>query len=201
MKKIILSGAVCLLLSTAAIAEESKWYMGANIGQNKADSGIEAGTSSLDEKDTAWKIYGGYNFNQYFGLEIFYADLGEMSLKGNNGDTFSYAGTSYSFTANNASVVTEAESFGISAVASYPVHKYFEPFAKLGLHRYDLKSTVTASSLSSSSVSEDGTDLTYGLGFKIPVGKKVSFVAEWERFEFDDSRESDFISAGLIYKF
>lgn len=201
MKRIILSSAVCLLLSTSIMADENKWYMGANIGQNKADSGIDAGTASLDEKDTAWKVYGGYNFSQYFALEMFYADLGEMSLKGNNGDTFSLGGTSYSFIANNASVVTDAQSFGLNVVGSYPLHKYFEPFAKIGLHRYDIESTVSGSNLSTTSVSDDGTDIIYGLGFKIPVGKKVSFVAEWERFEFNEDRESDFLSMGLIYKF
>lgn len=201
MKKILLSGTVGLLLASSVYAADNNWYMGASIGQNKGDSEVTAGTASLDETDTAWKIYGGYNFNKYFALELFYADLGELSLKGNNGDTFSYKGTAYSFTANNASLTTEVESVGLNVLATYPVHKHFEPFAKLGLHRYDVESTVTASSISSSSVSDDGTDLLYGLGFKIPITESISVIAEWENYEFGDYGSSDFISAGLIYKF
>ena len=33
----------------------------------------------IDENDHGWKIYTGYNFNQYFGIEGGYYDLGELS--------------------------------------------------------------------------------------------------------------------------
>lgn len=202
MKKVIISTVLSLTLCSSLMAnDENKWYMGASIGQVEADTEINAGTASLDEDDTAWKVFGGYKFNQYFATELFYTDLGESSLKGDNGDTFSTGGTNYVFTADSASIVTEAKTIGISVVASYPVHKYFEPFAKVGVHRWDIDLTVGASTLGSSSTSDDGTDIMYGVGFDIPINESFAIRAEWERYDLDEYNEGDFLSAGLMYRF
>lgn len=202
MKRILLSTVLSFALCGSLLAsDENRWYMGASIGQSEADTEISAETASLDEDDTAWKIFGGYKFNQYFATEFFYADLGEASLTGDNGDTFSTGGTDYAFTADGASIVTDAKTIGISIVGSYPVYQYFEPFAKVGFHRWDIDFEVGASTLGSASTSDDGTDIMYGLGFDIPINDNFVVRAEWERYELDEYNEGDFLSAGLIYKF
>jgi hypothetical protein len=37
---------------------------------------------SMEDTDTAWKLYAGYWFNAHFGLELSYADLGEGCTTG-----------------------------------------------------------------------------------------------------------------------
>lgn len=209
MKKIILTTGLGLLLSSSLFAsEENKFYAGFNIGKAEANTTVNIGTATLDEKDTAWKVYSGYKFNNYFSAELFYADLGEGSLSGNNGDTFTYSGTTYNFIVDGASIATESKSLGLNFVASYPINKYFEPFAKIGIHRWDVDMSVGASTIPTSSASDKGTDLVYGAGFDIPISKNLMFRAEWERFEMDPSlqgiktmEEIEFLSVGIAYKF
>src|SRR4051812_20638881 len=51
-------------------------YVGGAVGASKFGSCAGSGVLfSCDRRDTAWKVYGGGNFNQTFGLEIGYLDL------------------------------------------------------------------------------------------------------------------------------
>src|SRR6476619_1304874 len=60
-----------------ANAQDHHMYMGAGVGQSKVNEG------SYDDRDTAFSVFGGYDFNQYFSVEAGYADLG--NLKSNVG--------------------------------------------------------------------------------------------------------------------
>jgi OmpA-OmpF porin, OOP family len=94
---------------------DSGWYLGANIGQSRSDIDNERitqnllqgglSTASFDEndRDTGFKLLGGYQFNRYMAIEGGYFDLGkfdftvqtlplgtltgEIKLKGINADT------------------------------------------------------------------------------------------------------------------
>src|SRR3546814_1380705 len=56
----------------AQAAEEPGFYLGAGAGQSFVDE------TGYDDEDTAFSAFGGYQFNQWFGLEAGYADLGEL---------------------------------------------------------------------------------------------------------------------------
>src|SRR4051794_41965837 len=76
---------LALGLSTALVAlpAAAQFYVGAGVGQSKAKDfcGGGGGFDSCDDKDKAWKVYGGYAFSPYFAAEIGYNDLGRV--KGN----------------------------------------------------------------------------------------------------------------------
>src|SRR6267143_1528389 len=50
---------------------------GGTVGQAEFKDGCR-GLAGCDNKDTAWRILGGYQFNRYFAAELGY-DLGEVS--------------------------------------------------------------------------------------------------------------------------
>ena len=70
---------VSLAFGAAAHAEVTPgFYVGASIGQGT----VKVDSVDFDESDTAFKVFGGYSFNQHFAIELAYFDGGdaEMSL-------------------------------------------------------------------------------------------------------------------------
>src|SRR5476649_1369415 len=75
-----------------ALADDSGWYTGANIGRSQAkidDARITSGllgagfgTTGISDRDrdTGYKLFGGYQFNRNFALEGGYFDLGKFSF-------------------------------------------------------------------------------------------------------------------------
>src|SRR4051812_21373035 len=56
---------------------ELGFYAGASVGQSKSDCGGSSG--SCDDKDTAYRIFGGYKFHPNIAVEGGYSPLGETS--------------------------------------------------------------------------------------------------------------------------
>jgi len=54
-------------------------YVGASAGKSEADIPCPAATT-CDDKDTAWKVYGGMEVNEYLSMEVGYADLGKTTF-------------------------------------------------------------------------------------------------------------------------
>jgi OmpA-OmpF porin, OOP family len=90
----ILSGAVLAALTAAsAAAQESPYfYAGGGVGRSRANfdenqitanllgGGLTTTGISQHERDTAYKFFGGYQFNRYFGLEAGYFNLGKFGF-------------------------------------------------------------------------------------------------------------------------
>ncbi len=202
MKLLGLSMVACLGLSLTAQAEDfsPKFYMGLGLGKTSTDTGVKAatGTAKLDEDDAGYKLYGGVQLNKYLSIEGFYADLGDATLSGNNGDTFAYKGTTYTFTASGK-IGISATSIGIAPVVGYDVNDWFRPFAKVGLHRWKMDANV-ATNAGSASLAASGTDFMAGLGADFAVTDNISIRAEAERFSMDIS-DVDLLSVGVSYRF
>lgn len=184
-----------------ANAADLKWYAGAGVGSSSIDTGVSAltGTASLDEDDTGFKLFGGYRLTKNISIEGFYSDFGEASLTGNNGDTFTYGGAVYTFTANNVKVTAEGTALGVAGVFNMPLSKDFSAHAKLGLMHWDADGTVTADA-GSAALSDDGTDIYYGLGATYNFTKNIGVAVELERYDFDNE-DVDLISANFVYSF
>ena len=82
---------LCALVSqfsvTAAIAEQvdedkqRSWYLGAGFGITELDPDTnDTGYSVSDERDTGFKLFGGYDYSDTLTLEGFYADMGSAQL-------------------------------------------------------------------------------------------------------------------------
>ena len=209
MKKVILILVCFIFLTGIAIAQETKWYFGAGYGLSDVDTGVSGltGTATLDEEDSGFKFFGGFQFNKFVGVEIAYVDFGEAELRGNNGDTFVVDGVTYQFTASNASIDAEATAFVIETVLSLPLGdvsgndflNYLTPFLKVGVHFWDIEYSISASNLTTTTADDDGTDLVFGAGIDFNLFKNVGLRAEWERFMFDD--EIDLFSGSIVTKF
>jgi hypothetical protein len=77
MKKIISAA----LLTLAVGGASAQGYVGGTFGVSNLDADC-SGTTSCDNNGSAFKIYGGYNFNRNVGIEGGYLDFGKASASG-----------------------------------------------------------------------------------------------------------------------
>ena len=178
-----------MLLSSAAFAE-GRFYIGGSVGETDVDGfcddAKDLGLGSCDDTDTGFKVTGGYKINDYLGMEIFYADLGEIDAKG-------------TFMGSPVSAEAELDGFGASLMGSYPMAENVSLYARVGVIEWDADIDVGVSGLGSASEDDDGTDGVYGVGVQYLFGEQLGVRLEWERYDLDD--EVDMISLGLAWFF
>jgi OOP family OmpA-OmpF porin len=163
---------------------QAGWYAGASLGQMEAEGACPGGFS-CDKKDTAWKIFGGYRINRNFAAEVFYANLGKVTVSA----TVPGVGT--------VSAEGKLQSIGAAALGIWPVGEQFEVFGKLGIASSDNKTSATGPGVTASG-SGSGSDIVFGVGGTYNLSRNVGVRAEWERF--NDS-EVNVLSIGVQYKF
>ena len=191
---------IALMLALTTQVHAEGMYVGLSGGQADYDTAVTqlTGTAQLDDEDTAYKLFAGYRASNNFGVEFHYADLGEVSLSGNTGDTFIRGnGSAYAFTVNGGKVAQEAKSYGVAATYALPLNDSFSLLGKIGFHRWDIENS------SGSSFDEDGTEPFYGIGASYQVNDNIALQAEFERLQIDsiDVDDIDLLSVGLAFHF
>jgi OOP family OmpA-OmpF porin len=183
MKKVALIATIAsLAIPFAAHAEGS--YLGVNVGSAKQKYSVNGNSGSA--RDTAAKIYGGYNFDKNFGIEAGYADFGNAQK------TF----------AGGTTVNAKSHAFYVAGTATAPINDQFAVFAKLGV-------TANRSKISSSlgdNTTKNNTDAIIGVGASYAITKELSAVAEYENFGKvakgnGGDVKAEMYSVGLRYKF
>ena len=160
--RIALSAA--LLWGTASQAEV---FLGAGIGQSDIDDSARG--VSLNESDSAWKLYGGMMATENFGFEAGWTDLGDAS---------------------SGVVDTETEAFYVAGVAAFPIVENFSIYGKLGIALWDQDINT---------VSYDGEDLMYGIGAKYKFMDQFHAILEWEQYDADLQTSVITVGAGLQF--
>jgi OOP family OmpA-OmpF porin len=162
-----------------ARAQESGAYVGGALGQAKLKEWCTVGPTDVltacEDTDTGWKLFGGYRFNRYIGIEATYIDWGETSG-----------------TVNSINVTAEQTSMGVAAVGSFDFTPQFAVFGKAGL----LRTEQETRGLTTRERSE--TEFHYGLGLRFAFTRNWVARAEWERA---DELEAEMLSIGVEYRF
>jgi OmpA-OmpF porin, OOP family len=169
-------------------------YVGAGFGQSSVDITCDLDiTCESDEKDNAFKVFGGLQVNPNFALEVAYLDLGEAKI----------SGTDTVFGTFEQTIAVTG--FNVAAVLSAPVGERFKILGKAGIFLWDMDLNL-ASSLVSGSLSESGNSFMFGLGGAMELDR-VGVRLEWERFvdvgEEDVTGQSDVdvVSASIYIRF
>ena len=175
----------------------SGFYAGVGAGQSKANdacSGAGAvGITSCDDTDTAWRIFGGYQFHKNFAVELGYADGGKYKVSG-------------VVLGVPATGEIKAKAWDVVGVGILPFTEQLSGFAKIGLARWDVDATGSALGFSAS-ISDSGTSLTYGLGGQYDFTKQFGVRVEWLRYQdvgdenTTGQSDVDVIGASVLFKF
>jgi OOP family OmpA-OmpF porin len=181
-----------------AQAADTGWYIGASFGQAQADVDC-SGTTACDDKDSSWKIFGGYQINRNFAVELGYSDLGAVTAS-----TPSFM--LFPLVVPAASLKIEAKAWELVAIGSVPLADRFSVFGKAGLYRADTDTHVDFGAAGSTTESDSNTDLTFGVGLRYDFSPNFGVRAEYQFYSavaagFGEESDVDVMSVGLVWRF
>ena len=194
--------------SQYAVAADSGWLVGGNIGQSRAeidDARIAAQLQSQglassisdDDTDIAFKIFGGYKFNKHFALEGGYFNLGQ----------FGYTATTTPAGTQTGKI--KLQGLNLDAVGILPFTEKFSGFGRIGLNYAEARDSFSSSGavLAPADPSPSKSEANYklGLGLQYDFTKNVGMRAEWERYRINDAvgndGDIDMVSLGVVVSF
>jgi OOP family OmpA-OmpF porin len=202
MNRRLLTAAIALAGLLAGVppslAQDAGFYAGGAVGQAKAKDGCTGVTGtgfigSCDDKDTAWKAFGGYQVNRNFGVELGYVDLGEFTAGG-------------TFLGAPASAAVEAKGVELVAVGTIPFTQQLAAYGKAGVFRWDVDSRATVGA-ASAGTDDKGNDFTYGAGIKYDFTRNLAGRLEFQRYnnvgETNTTGQTDvnLWTLGVMFKF
>jgi len=128
-----------VLLSTPAMAVKPGFYLGLSAGGVSTD--VDEDGLKYDDSGTAYKVFAGYHFLQFFAVEGAYRDLGKVEI---------------------GNFAIEPTGFDIAGLVGAPLGPVYI-FGKLGVIVWDTDVTTGESF--------DGTDYEVGLGASVDLWK------------------------------
>lgn len=200
--------ALAVLCSPFALAQDTGWYGGINFGQSSANIDDAKITSSLlgggfasasvanDERDTGYKLYGGYRINRNLAVEGGYFDLGK----------FGYTATTVP--AGTLTGTIKLRGLNLDVVGIVPINAKFSAFGRIGLNYAEARDSFTGTgSVTVLNPSPSKRDVNYklGLGIQYDFTPSLGVRVEAERYRIDDAVGSkgdvDLVTVGLLYRF
>jgi opacity protein-like surface antigen len=159
-----------------ALAQDSEEQQGIYIGVGIGDAATEINQLSVDENETAYKLFVGYRFNQFLALQGDFLDLGR---------------TDSTFGVQNLAV--ETRGFTARIEGTLPL-AFLELFATAGYIFSDVKATLGGSQI----FDESDSDLVYSAGAGIEVFERLVLRLEYEIIEIEalDDSKALWITAG-----
>ena len=195
--------------STAALAQVTPgFYVGGNVGGTRADfnndainsgltnQGFTVNSTTRDNRDTGYKLFGGYQINPNFAIESGYFDLGRFGYSSTTTPTGSFNGS------------TRVKGLNLDLVGMVPLSERLSAFGRVGAayarSRANFSSTG-AVPLNFSNRDRNRTDVKYGLGLQYAVTDALALRAEIERYRISDPLRNrgnvNMASLGMIYRF
>jgi OOP family OmpA-OmpF porin len=172
------------------------WYIGVSGGQSRADldnwdfydgyvfinpiTGATipyAGLVTLNEdtRDTAWRVFVGYNFNENWAIEAAYSDLGRTKAE-------------YVLNATaqpRLEVTSDQVAWSAAIKGALPINKQFDVFGLLGATSNRTKVTfnqITSRFAEEPSGSDHRTDLLTGVGVEFKPSANIGLRLEYQNY-------------------
>ena len=196
-----------VIASPSAVADDSGWYIGGNIGQSRAkidDARITANllgggftTTAIadDNRDNGYKLFGGYQYNKNFAVEAGYFDLGK----------FGYMATVVP--AGTLTGTIKLKGLNLDAVGTLPLTEKFSAFGRLGLNYAQARDSFTGIGVTvlNPNPSKNDTNYKFGAGLQYAFTESLGMRVEAERYRINDAvgnrGDVDMYSLGLVYRF
>lgn len=148
-------------IPAAAQSTKGTLYLGASMGQAEKKEFCGNAGGSCENKDTAWRAFGGWQFHRHIGVEAGYADLGTATR-------------GPAATADNA----RFKAYDVQAVISYPFDK-LSLFGKVGGYYSKVSSTNAGTGMITE---ENNGGLAFGGGLQYNVFKNFALRGDWQHY-------------------
>jgi OOP family OmpA-OmpF porin len=192
---VLRSVALACLAATAAcsaFAQDSAYpYVGLSLGQARAkfdQTGIntrllgstqQTTSLSADNSDRAWRVFGGYQVNRYFGVEAAFFDLGQ----------FSYASSVAPPANGGVRGNFKLQGGGIDAVGTLPLGDTFALLGRAGLQYAKTRDSFTGDGgvvIANPTPSERAGNYKVGVGLQVTFSPAVQMRIEADRYRMHD---------------
>ena len=200
--------ALAIIASPFAVADDSGWYGGLNIGQSRSTIDDARITSSLvgqgstatsisdDNRSTGYKIFGGYKINKNFALEGGYFDLGKFGFTATTAPPGTLSGN------------IRLKGLNLDLVGILPITEKFSAFGRAGLNNAEAKDSFSGTGIVNvlnTNPSRRETNYELGLGVQYDFTESLGMRLEAERYRINDAvgnrGDIDVFSLGLVYRF
>ncbi|VXC23909.1 porin family protein [Massilia sp. 9I] len=189
MKKllvVLIASAAAMSAAQAQSTSAPRAYVGAGIASADHDF-KQSGASNVDTDGwkASGKIFGGYDFNQTWGVEAGYTDFAKSDVN-------------YSIGGVNRRGETDGHAFYVAGKATLPVNEQFSVYGKLGATRIKNELEIVNASMSRSKTEAYGA-----VGAEYKLNQNVSLVGEYERYgkSKDFGAKADVLTIGAKYAF
>lgn len=206
--------ALCAGLASQAQAQSmmaprdgSHYYGGISVGQARMKSsdadvgalllpGVGLTSVTRDNKDTAYKLFGGYQINRQLALEAGYFNLGSSRFDATTSPLGSLSGQ------------TKVQGINLDLVATLPLTERLSAQARVGAQHARSRSTFSgsgAAAAATGSAKDSGTQLKLGLGMQYELSSALWIRGEIERYRVNSfagqRRNIDVASVSLVFPF
>ena len=200
--------ALAAIVSPFAVADDTAWYGGVNIGGSKSKidnaritssllgSGFAASSISNDDHDSGYKLFGGYKVNRNFALEGGYFDLGR----------FGFSATTVPAGTLNGNI--KLKGLNLDGVGILPINEKFSALGRVGVNYAEAKDSFSgtgAVNVLNPNPSKREANYKFGAGLQYDFTKSLGMRAEAERYRINDAvgnkGDIDLLSLGLVYRF
>ncbi|MCH1928579.1 OmpA family protein [Shewanella sp. A25] len=168
-----------LPLAASASQELTPWYVGAGLGVNNYE---HVATMNGDDNPYAWDVFAGYMFNDYFGAEIGYRDLGSAD---------------WDFGPIHNDMDVKGATLGLVGV--WPLANNWSISAEAGAMYYTLENNQRSTSGAKSSYSADDFAPYFGAGVGYNFTENLKLQAKYRRYENLDETDFNTIEADSNY--
>ena len=154
-----------LVLAFASAQSLAEAYVGATIGSYRyAEYGgfFLNFEPVLEVQGLMLGAHAGYAFNDWIGVEAAFQNYSSASDKGDNGDVLELQG----------------DSLGLYLRPSMQVGKGMEAFLKLGVAKWNVKSSLQRTPLNTEDAKDTGTDFAWALGLRLRAHENWSVSGE-----------------------
>lgn len=178
------------LAGTPARAQDDRYFFGGvGVGQARAriddrritevlaGSGFTTDAIAHDERHTAYKVFGGYQFNRYVGMELGFFHLGRFGFNASTTPEGTLAG---SFRVQGAN---------LDVVGTLPFTENFSGLARIGAQYARTRDEISSTGavfVSNPRPSDRETNAKVGLGLQYAFSRAFHMRAEVERFRVSD---------------
>jgi OOP family OmpA-OmpF porin len=200
---------IAALTSVVAVADvEPNWYGGVGLGWTRAriddgriergfaGSGLTVDSISDDENGFGYKAFAGRQFNEYFGVEGGYFNLGKF-------------GYSLSTTPSGSSTGSiKLQGLNLDAVGTLPITEKFSALGRVGVTYLQSRDSFTgggAVTINDGNPKKNEANYKFGVGVQYAFTDALALRGELERYRVSDAvgnrGDVDMLSIGLVYHF
>ncbi len=184
------TAALGALLGTSALAQDSYYYGGVGVGQARVriddtriterlqGNGLATSGIAHNERDTTYKVFGGYQFNRSWGMEVGFFKLG----------THGYTATTVPSGTLDGQFRVQGANIGI--VGTLPFTEKLSGLARVGVQHARTRANLTGTGavvVSDPTPSDRETNAKIGVGLQYAFSPSFQVRAEVERFRVSDA--------------